>query len=111
MTESTGFELRTPDLGGRRGVLSDWITQRWVQLTGKSVTLSDYPWLEGPVGDVALIGSAFLRRLAEKKNLEFVADGPGRGLIDDFSRLEGPACNPSDVDARVVALYENTVDF
>jgi hypothetical protein len=39
----------------------------------------------GPVGDVELIGSAFFRRLAEKKNLEFVADGPGRGLIADFS--------------------------
>ena len=87
MNDSKGLELRTPNLGGRRGVLSDWITQRWVQLTGKGVNLSDCPWLEGPVGDVELIGSAFFRRLAEKKNLEFVEDGPGRGLIADFSRL------------------------
>jgi hypothetical protein len=43
MTDSKGFEVRTPNLGGRRGVLSDWITQRWVQLTGKSVELRDYP--------------------------------------------------------------------
>ena len=111
MNDSKGLDLRTPNLGGRRGVLSDWITQRWVQLTGKSVNLSHYPWLEGPVGDVDLIGSAFFRRLAEKKDLEFVADGPGRGLIGDFSRLSGPACNPKDVDARVVRFYENTAEF
>ena len=58
-----------------------------------------------------LIGSAFFRRLAEKKNLEFVEDGPGRGLIADFSRLRGPAFNPDSVDARVVAFYEKTADF
>ncbi len=111
MNDSKGFELRTPSLGDRRGALSDWVTQRWVQLTGESVTLSDCPWLEGPVGDVGLIGSAFFRRLAERKNLDFVADGPGRGLIDDFSRLSGPACRPNDVDVRVIAFYENTADF
>ncbi len=111
MNDSKDLDLRTPNLGGRRGALSDWITQRWVQLTGRSVNLGDYPWLAGPVGDVDLIGSAFFRRLAEKKNLEFVADGPGRGLIDDFSRLSGPGCNPNDVDARVIRFYENTAEF
>jgi hypothetical protein len=111
MNDSKGFELRTPSLGDRRGVLSDWVTQRWVQLTGESVSLSDCPWLEGPVGDVGLIGSAFFRRLAERKNLDFVANGPGRGLIDDFSRLSGPACRTDDVDVRVIAFYENTADF
>jgi len=65
----------------------------------------------GPVGDVDLIGSAFFRRFAEKRNLDFVVDGPGRGLIDDFARLRGLACNSSDVDPRVVAFYENTVGF
>lgn len=111
MNDPKGFELRTPSLGDRRGVLSDWVTQRWVQLTGERVSLSDCPWLEGPVGDVGLIGSAFFRRLAERKNLDFVANGPGRGLIDDFSRLSGPACRPDDVDVRVIAFYENTADF
>jgi len=101
----------SPNLGGRRGALSDWITQRWVQLTGKSVDLGNCPWLNGPVGDVDVIGSAFFRRLAQKKQLAFVEDGPGRGLIDDFSRLRGPGCKRKDVDARVVAFYENTAEF
>jgi len=87
------------------------MTQRWVQLTGKRVDLSDYPWLEGPIGDVGLIGSAFFRRLAEKKDLDFVAEGPGRGLINDFSRLRGPACRPENVDPRVVTFYEDTAEF
>src|SRR5262249_37710415 len=102
MSDPSGLELRVPHLGGRRGVLSDWITQRWVQLTGKRVAVSDYPWLEGPVGDVDVIGSAFFRRLAEKKNLQFVEDGPSRGLVQDFSRLAGPMCNPKHVDPRVI---------
>jgi len=111
MSGSRGLELRTPNLGGQRGLLSDWITQRWVQLTGKSVSLSDCPWLDGPVGDVELIGSAFFQRLAEKKDLDFVAAGPVRGLIDSFSALSSSACNPNEVDARVAAFYENTSDF
>src|SRR5215475_9768597 len=108
MSELMGLEIRTPNLGGQRGALSDWITQRWVQFTGESVDLNDSPWLDGPVGEVDLIGSGFFRRFAEKKRLDFVTDGPGRGLVDDFSRLGGPGCNPRDVDARVVSFYENT---
>jgi hypothetical protein len=106
-----GLQLRTPDLGGRRGRLSDWITQCWVQLTGRRVALSEYPWLEGPIGDVELIGSSFFRRLAEREQLELVENGAGRGLIADFSCLRGPACDPDRVDRRVVAFYENTEDF
>jgi Asp-tRNA(Asn)/Glu-tRNA(Gln) amidotransferase A subunit family amidase len=38
---STGrAQLWTPDLGGRRGALTDWTTQRWVQLTGRAVLRS-----------------------------------------------------------------------
>jgi hypothetical protein len=110
-SESSGFQLRTPNLGGRRGPLSDWITQRWVQFTGKRVALKDHPWLEGPVGDVEVIGSAFFRRLAEKKNLQLVVDGKGRGLVENFSLLRGPTCDPDCVDRRVTMFYENTADF
>jgi hypothetical protein len=106
-----GLELRTPNLGGRRGLLSDWVTQRWVRLTGRRVDLGDCPWLEGPVGDVEVIGSDFFRRFAEKNKLAVAQHGPGRGLIDDFSRLQGPQCVVEDVDPRVVAFYENTAEF
>jgi hypothetical protein len=111
MNNPTGFIFWTPNLGGRRGVLSDWVTQRWVQLTGQNVEFADCLWLAGPVGDMNLIGSNFFRRLAEKERLDFVAEGPGRGLIDDFSCLRGPECEPDKVDSRVVEFYENTGQF
>jgi hypothetical protein len=95
----------------RRGALSDRTTQQWVRLTGRQVDLRECPWLEGPVGDVEVIGSGFFRRLAERRGLAFVAEGPGRGLVDDFARLRGPDCIPDAVDARVVAFYEHTADF
>jgi hypothetical protein len=44
-------------------------------------------------------------------NLQFVEDGPGRGLIENFSRLGGPMCSPVQVDRRVVSFYENTAEF
>jgi hypothetical protein len=31
------IQIRTPDLGGRRGVLSDWVTQQWVRATGRRI--------------------------------------------------------------------------
>jgi hypothetical protein len=109
--ERAGLQLRMPALGGGRGALSDWLTQRWVQATGRRVELVTHPWLEGPVGEVDRIGTAFFRRLAERRGLEVVAAGPGRGLLDDFSRLRGPACDPDRVDPRVAAFYERTADF
>jgi hypothetical protein len=111
MNDSTGYRLWMPNLGERRGALSDWITQQWVQLTGQSVDLANCQWLAGPVGDVDLIGSSFFHRLAEKERLDFVSEGPGRGLIDNFSRLRGPECEPEKVDTRVVEFYENTAQY
>ena len=46
-------------LGQKRGYLSDWLTQRWVQLTGRRVSLADVPWLAGPVGGTREIGIEF----------------------------------------------------
>src|SRR5690349_17572906 len=66
-TSATGtLECRSPWLGDRRGYLSDWITQRWVQLTGRRVRLEDAPWLAGPRGSTAGIGDDFYDRLAEQ---------------------------------------------
>src|SRR5262245_39962779 len=107
----SGLELPTPRLPGRRGALSDWVTQRWVQYTGRRVVLSEQPWLEGPVGDVDVIGPAFFRRFAERRGLTFVDQGPRRGLLQDFSRLAGPACEPARVDRRVAEFYEDTAAF
>jgi hypothetical protein len=39
-----------------RGALVGRTTQRWVEATGRRVALEECSWLEGPVGDVDVIG-------------------------------------------------------
>lgn len=89
----------------------DWVTQRWVQYTGRRVQLSEQPWLDGPVGDVDVIGPAFFRRFAERRGLQVVDHGPRRGLLQDFACLAGPGCEPARVDRRVAEFYEDTAAF
>ena len=89
-----------------RGALVDRTTQRWVQATGRRVALDECSWLEGPVGDVDVIGADFFARFADREGLTIVADGPPRGLVEDFGALAGQACDPSQVDARVAEFYE-----
>jgi hypothetical protein len=92
----------------RRGALVDWTMQRWVQATGRRVALEECSWLIGPVGDVDVIGADFFARFAEREGLTMVTNGPPRGLVEDFTALAGPACDPSRVDARVAKFYEQT---
>jgi len=104
-------ELRTPILGRERGAFSDWLTQRWVQLTGRRIALADHPWLDGQVGEPDRIGADFFRRWAMTRDLEPVVGGPRIGLIDDFARLHGPLCRPEQVDPRVAEFYEDTARY
>jgi hypothetical protein len=95
---STGrAQLWTPDLGGRRrGALTDWTTQRWVQLTGRAITLAEHPWLQGPVGDVNIIGPDFFTRLAARDNL-VVSPSASCGLVPSFSALDALECPTTDL--------------
>ena len=114
MLEEEGGALReisTPDLGGRRGVASDWATQRWVQATGRRVSWEEHPWLEAPVGDTRRIGTDFFRRYAERQGLEVVAAGPPRGLLDRFADLEGPSFRSAEVAPAVAGFYEQTSEY
>jgi hypothetical protein len=95
----------------RRGALVDRTTQRWVRATGRRVALEECPWLEGPVGDVDVIGADFFARFADREGLTMVTDGPLRGLVEDFMALAGPTCDPSQVDARVTQFYEQTSEY
>lgn len=94
-----------------RGALVDRTTQRWVRATGHRVTLEERPWLEGPVGDVDVIGTDFFARFADREGLTMVTSGPPRGLVEDFAALAGPTCDPSQVDARVTQFYEQTSEY
>ena len=110
-SRADGFRIETPDLGGRRGHLSDWVTQRWVQHTGRRVRWSEAPWLEAPVGDVTLIGPDFFERFAERRGLSVARGGHGRGLLERFADLEGPSCQVGAVHPEIARFYERTSEY
>jgi hypothetical protein len=103
-----GLQIDTPWLGSRHGRLSDWVTQRWVRLTGRRVTLRDQPWLDGPTGDPEIIGSDFFGRLAEARGWRVDERSGRRGLVEDFALLAGPTCSVENVAPEVVHFYEQT---
>jgi hypothetical protein len=51
-------------LGTKRGYLTDWITQRWVQFMGRKVDLASNPWLAGPSAPTTGIGADYFASLA-----------------------------------------------
>lgn len=98
-------------LGDRRGHLSDWVTQRWVQLTGRRVALATQLWLAGPVGGTRGIGLDYFEQLAGQSGYALRADDGVRGLIPDFSVLAASDFDPDRVDAAVRAFYERTSTY
>lgn len=98
-------------LGNKRGVASDWITQRWVQLTGRRIQFRDFQWLDGPTGATSGIGADFLERLAEAENLLIASESGPLGLTPDFSVLRGPHFDPSALSPEIAHFYEHTSDY
>lgn len=111
MTGPESLQIRTPRLGGGRGLLSDWVTQRWVQMTGVPARWDEHPWLQAPVGDVDVIGADFFHRWAGRQGFGIAADESPRGLVDDFTALVGPDCDPREVDPEIAGFYERTSGF
>jgi hypothetical protein len=97
-------------LGEARGYLTDYVTQRWVQLTGRRVDLASDPWLAGPIGSARGIGRDFFAELARTEGLELLRGGEGieRGLITTFGALAAPDFDPSAVHPAVVDFYART---
>jgi hypothetical protein len=97
-------------LGDNAGYLSDWVTQRWVRATGRCVSLSQHPWLNGPIGNTRLIGKDFFEDYARKQGLRVVQSG-SRGLLENFDELAGDS-NEAGIIARAVKdFYERTSDY
>src|SRR5262245_12031783 len=94
-------------LGDRRGSLTDWTTQRWVALTGRTVAFEDVPWLRGPIGSTRGIGPDYFQDLAAGEGL-VVRETGQRGLMQRFADLGGPRFDPSVVPQEVATFYERT---
>lgn len=108
LREHLAHELKMIWLGERRGYASDWTTQRWVQLTGKRISLGEHEWLGGPSGSPRGIGPRFFDELAVREGLELRRDARPRGLIADFTLLAAPDFDPLAVHPDVRAFYEET---
>lgn len=94
-------------LGSERGYLSDWITQLWVQLTGRKINLSKHPWLDGPTASTSGITGDYFDDLAARQGLK-VRSHDGAGIISNFATLQGSTFDPAKVDSRVSRFYEET---
>jgi hypothetical protein len=98
-------------LGSRRGYLSDWITQRWVQFTGRRIDVTRELWLRGPVGKTTGIGRHFFAEFATESGLDLRPHGLDRGLILNFDLLTGPSFDASRVSSKVIRFYEQTSNY
>lgn len=98
-------------LGAKRGYLTDWITQRWVQLTGKRVDLEREAWLQGPAGKTSGIGLYFFDEFAAESGLVVQRQVEDSGLMTDFSLLAAPDFDPSVISPKVVDFYEHTSNY
>jgi len=95
-------------LGEKRGYLSDWLTQRWVCITGQNISLAEHPWLDGPTGSPRLIGKEFFDKYAEEHELSAERGRP-RGLIQNFEDLCLDHATP--VAGGVRDFYERTSEY
>jgi hypothetical protein len=98
-------------LGERRGDLVDWVTQRWVQITGRRVAIADAPWLAGPTGSVRGIGADFFAQWGERNGMRVLPPGPSDGLVDGLAALAGPAFDPTAVHPAIDDFYAHTAAF
>ena len=53
----------------------------WMRITGRSVDLAQYPWLDGPIGE-NYIGETFYQEYAKNKGY-IISVPPGSGLMAD----------------------------
>jgi hypothetical protein len=98
-------------LGDRRGHAVDWITQRWVQITGRRVALTDVPWLSAPHGSVRGIGADFFERWGDDHGLTVLPPDPRAGLVEGLDALRGPRFEPAQVHPAIDDFYAHTAAF
>lgn len=97
-------------LDDRRGALVDWITQKWVILTGRRVSFDEYPWLEAPMGKPDGIGRDFYETFARENRL--VVDSPSNaGLLNRFAELDSGKFTVRGTDSHVIDFYEQTSTY
>lgn len=95
----------------RRGYLTDWLTQVWVRLTGRRVSLQENRWLAGPTAGPHGVGRDFFQDWTDRNGIWIEPEHPGQGLIESIDDLAGPRFNPNDIDPAVRDFYLATADY
>lgn len=95
----------------RRGHAVDWITQRWVELTGVLLEVSRARWLSGPSGSARGIGVDFFERWGASNALTARTSRPDDGLYESLETLRGPSFDPSAVHPLIADFYTRTAAF
>ncbi len=98
-------------LGEERGNLIDYLTQRWVRMTGRKIDLAAAPWLAGPVGQTRGVGLDYFEKWAAAENLTVDRHRSGKGLLTAFAGLGGSDFDAAAIDPAVVEFYEHAADF
>jgi hypothetical protein len=108
---SLGYDAYVVWLGEGRGELVDWLTQKWVQITGRRVVLAEAPWLAGPAGSVRGIGADFFARWGESQGLQVLPADPDDGLFAGLIALAGPSFDPQNVHPSIDDFYSHTAAY
>ena len=95
-------------LGEQRGCLTDWLTQRWVIATGRKIFLTEYPWLEGPIGKTRRIGSDFFVNYARENDATIQ---PGDGILPSIDALRSESNDTKRIEPLVREFYEHTRNY
>ena len=95
-------------LDDQRGYLVDWVTQLWVQYTGRRVEPQSHTWLETPIGPPSGIGPSFFHDLAQQRGWRLESDR--RGLMR-LQALHGAEFDASRLQPGVRDFYEQTSDY
>lgn len=99
-------------LGPRHGFAIDWLTQKWVALSGKCLSLHDVPWLDGPVGNTDRIGASFFAEWARLHEYTPVEPTGDEGLLrDGLDKLLGPDFEPRAVHPQIDDFYRHTASY
>lgn len=98
-------------LGDKRGYLTDWVTQKWVRLTGRTINLNTESWLQGPIGETNQIGESYFENLSQKTRFKLVINSKETGLIEDFSILGNSTFSPEEIHLKIRDFYEHTTKY
>lgn len=98
-------------LGSTQGHLTDRVTQRWVQFTGKPIDLERDKWLEGPIGDPSGIGKDYFQKLALRRGWNIRQDSANSGLLPNLDLLQSSSFDPGKVSDEVRQFYQRTGNY